>query len=336
MTDQTNERFHWGWVITSAAIGVALMTLAHLASLAWHWPDVTTGVLSDLGVAFLFAFVLFVLERRFTRSVTRQVKAAAETATVARTTELGNRLDDLEARISAREAATQLEQDDVVTAIAEDLSHESIRDALLEAARVGAIQGGKLTVPGSTTEPWMAVEFRYGVTSIPPQYMSLIGDRPRHPRLLVSIEVRRGERETGRPVVEVEWSEELSSEEVGEALLTELRRASRLHEAKVFNFAHALRELQRGLQLAFENQRTPLGEERFHGALVEVIDGDWIITSDGLANVSTGYCWQWREHLATRRTKPRTSPPTPDGVTPELWSYVLYRLDEAEPSTLLV
>jgi hypothetical protein len=145
MINRRSEQFNWGSIISSAALGLALLALAHLTALVWNWPNVTTGVIGSLGAAFLLVFVLFLFERRFTRNVAERVKEAAETVITAGTQSLGIRLDDLEERLNARRAATETVQDEAVDAIAANVSFDTISTALAEAERVGAIRGGALT-----------------------------------------------------------------------------------------------------------------------------------------------------------------------------------------------
>lgn len=334
MTDQT-ERFHWGWVLSSATLGLAMLALAHLAALVWNWPEVSTGVISSIGAAFMLAFVLFLFERRFTRSVSRQVKDAAEAVVTARTRELGNRLDDLEERLNARRAKTRSAQDEAVAAIANDVSLETISAALAEAEGVGAIRGGTLTVPGSRQAPWLAVEFRF-TTFVIARGDGLVTDDGTVPKLTIEIAFPKRGNEVWKPVILAEWTPDLTSDEIGTRLEVELRRRDRLAEAKVFDFPLALRNLQNGLKLALDNQRLPLGQEGLHGALYEVVDSEWVVTSAGVENVSSGLLVS-REELDLGRwrdtpTEPQTVAP-PAGVDAATWDYVVHRAgQQPEPN----
>jgi hypothetical protein len=286
MAERRTERFHGGWIIVSALLGLALLALAHLGALVWGWPDVTTGVISSVGAAFLLAFVLFAFERRFTRNVAERVKDAAEAVVTARTEAFSSRLEDLEQRLNARRAARESTQDGAVAAIAEDVSFDTISAALSEAERVGAIRSGKLTVPGSRHEPWLAVEFQFA-TSVITRGDGLVIDDGTVPKLTIEVEFAKRANEPWRPIISADWAPAMTSDEIGNELDTELRRRDRLPEAKAFDFPLALRNLQNGLQLALENQRLPADQETLHGTLYEVVTEDWVITSSGIENIRT-------------------------------------------------
>lgn len=327
MDERKEERYHWGWVISSALLGLGLVGLAHIAALTWNWPDVTTGAISSVGAAFLLAFLLFLFERRFTRSVVDRVKDVAEAVVSARTEAFGNRLDDLEQRLNARRAQQNATQDEAVSAISDDVSFDTISAALVEAERVGAIRAGRLTVPGSTREPLLAVEFQFA-KSVITRGDGLVLDDGSVPRLTIEVAFAERSSEPWKPVILVDWSPAMSSDEVGSELETELRRRDRLAEAKVFDFTLALRKLQSGLQLALDTQRRPLGKEVLHGKLYEVVNADWVVTSAGLENITTGVIVS-RQALGFDRwsdePKPSKKAPAPEGVDQMTWDHVVHR-----------
>lgn len=327
MGERNKERYHWGWIISSALLGLGLLGLAHIAAMAWSWPDVTTGAISSVGAAFLLAFVLFLFERRFTRDVVDRVKDVTEAVVSARTEALGNRLDDLEGRLNARRARQSATQDEAVSAISDNVSFDTVSAALVEAERVGAIRAGSLTVPGSTREPLLAVEFQFAASVITGGD-GLVLDDGTVRRLTIEVEFAKRASESWKPVIMTDWSPAMSSEEVGSELETELRRRDRLPAAKVFDFPLALRNLQAGLQLALDTQRRPVGQEVVHGTLYEVVNPDWVVTSTGLENITTGVIVSF-EALGfdrwSRDPKPPKKVPAPEGVDQATWDYVVHR-----------
>lgn len=66
--------------------------LGIVADLALNWPAVITGTLTSIGATFLLAFIIFVMEQRFTRSITRQVEKSTRSIVEAETLKLSNRL----------------------------------------------------------------------------------------------------------------------------------------------------------------------------------------------------------------------------------------------------
>ncbi|MET4783316.1 hypothetical protein [Glaciihabitans sp. UYNi722] len=271
--------------------------------------------------------MLFAFERRFTRNVAERVKDAAEAVVTARTEAFGSRLDDLEERLNARRAERESTQDGAVAAIAEDVSFDTISAALSEAERVGAIRSGKLTVPGSRHEPWLAVEFQLA-TSVISRGDDLVIDDGTVPKLTVEVEFAKRASEAWRPIISADWAPAMTSDEIGSELDTDLRRRDHLPEAKAFDFPLALRNLQNGLQLALENQRLPVDQETLHGTLYEVVTEDWVITSAGVENIRTGLLVS-RESLgfdqwSREPAKPKQVAP-PESVDESTWNYVVYR-----------
>jgi len=299
--------------------------MAHVTDLLWKWPEVTTGVLSSVGAAFLLAFILFLFERRFTRGVAAQVRDVTEAVVSARTDVLGTRLEDLEARLDAHRATTEASQDEKVEAIADEVSFNTLSSALTAADRAGAIRDGSLTVPGNRAAPPLAIEFTFA-----PRFVTrgdgLVLDDGSVPKLSVQVKVVRRPNESWTPVIDADWEPDSTSIEVGSELHAQLLQRDRLAEAKSFDFALAIRNLQTALQLALDNQRVTSGKERFHGILYEVVTDEWVVTSAGVENIRTGVTMSHGElgfetHTYGERLP---SPPAPDGDE-ATWEHVLYR-----------
>jgi hypothetical protein len=328
MGTDRSKRLHWGWIISSAALGVALLGVAHIAELKWKWPNVSVGVISNVGTAFLLAFILFTFERRFTRNVAAKVRDVAEAVVLSQTREFDSRLDDLEERLNARRAKTESTQDEVLDAIVDNVSFETISSALTAAGEVGAIRNESLTVPGSSEKPWLAVQFFYAPGRIT-RGDGFVLDDGTVARLTIVVEFFRRPTDHARPAILAEWTPDLSGEEIGSALETDLRRFDRLAEAKAFDFPLAIRNLERGLRVALENQRLPHGEEKLHGALYEVVTAEWAITSAGLENTASGQVFSRGELGFSFQTEPseeQRDASMPAGTNSDVWKYVMHRV----------
>jgi hypothetical protein len=336
MPDNPKVRFSWGWIIASLLTGLAFIALAHVADLLWDWPQVTVGTLIDIGAALLIAFFLFILERRFTRRIVEQVRATTEAVVEEKTQAFGTRLDDLEARISARRAETQAVQNQVLDSMLDDISFDSLTSALAEAARVGAIDGNGLTVPASVPESRLMAHFRFATEEIH-RGDGLVIDDGTVPRLRVTIVAPSRSGEFGLPHFDIRWEPEIAADEVGAQLETHMKQRDRLVDAKALDFPLALRELQRGLRLAFNDQSSPRGQEKLHSKLREVIGADWAITNVGLQNLATGRAWTWDELGIVQNRNPFSQsirPEAPDGVTEAEWDFVYARADDQRPRGL--
>lgn len=327
MPEKLRVKFSWGWVITSLVLGIAFIALAHLADLVWHWPQVTVGTLTDIGAALLIAFFLFILERRFTRRITDEVRSAAEAAVEEKTQAFGTRLDDLEGKLNQRRADDQAAQDKALASMIEDVSFDSLTTALTEAERVGAIGGSGLTVSASEPEARLTANFRFGPERIYGGGGNVIDDGG-SPRFRVSVSAPARPGQLGLPLYDVRWDPADIAEDVGAALETRLKQDDRLTDAKALNFPLALRELQRALRVALENQRAPRGQEILSGKLHEIIGTDWAITSAGLQSLRLGMSWSWDDLgiLGQRNVmRPAKRPATPAGVAEAEWIFAYER-----------
>jgi hypothetical protein len=312
-----------------------MLTIAHAGALVWSWPDIIAGTLSSFGAAFFLAFTLFVFERRFVRRVTEEVRDATEAAIAEQTRQFGGRLDQLEQRLGARRAESRASQDQAVNAISDDVSFKTVTTALLEADDVGAIQDCKLSVPGSEQSPFVVVKFRY---DFPQAYVGRgrVVNSGTNREFTVEIEVGKRPGEIGRPVIEAEWTARDKSEDIGAALETQLRRRDRLAEAKTFDFSLAVRELQRGLNLALETQRVPLGQEMLHGALRELVVGGWAITTAGLEKPALSLLFTNMELGFLRRAGDNDVKATvaaPPGTEQDEWDWAVHRAGQQPSQT---
>lgn len=160
MRKDDSESFNWGWVLGTVGVGGTLIALGIVGDLDWGWKPVITGTLTSVGATFLLAFVIFIMERRFTRTVTQRVEVTTRSVVQEETRALTKRLGDLEADLQQGRESARKAHDQYVDAITEEVSYETLSAALQEADRVGAILGG-LTVSGSPTSPSILTTFSW-------------------------------------------------------------------------------------------------------------------------------------------------------------------------------
>lgn len=333
MSEKPGVQFSWGWILASLVLGLSFIGLAHLADLFWQWPEVTVGTLTDIGAALLIAFFLFILERRFTRRVTEQVRSTAEAVVEEKTQGIGTRLDDLEARLNARRAETQAAQDQALDSISDAVSFDSLTGVLAEAEHVGAIGGAGLTVPAGAPGTRLMANFRFGTEQIS-RGDGLVIDDGTVPRFRVTIIAEAKPGEFGLPHFDVRWEPEIAADEVGARLEAIMRQRDHLTDAKALDFPLSLGGLQRGLRLAIDDQRVPRGEEKLRSKLRELIGQDWAITNAGVQNLGRGWAWTWDElgilqyRNPTNRSK---RPSAPEGVDEADWIFIYQRADDQRP-----
>jgi exonuclease VII large subunit len=109
------------------------------------------------------------LERRFIGSVVRASERAVRQAAQQveehlqeRTDVLAARIDDLQADLRQRIQRRAHEQDAKVAALEENVSYATVTEALTEANKLAAIDGGHVTVQASRDPNGLALTFRWG------------------------------------------------------------------------------------------------------------------------------------------------------------------------------
>ena len=137
------------------------------------------------------------------------------------------------------------------------------------------------------------------------------------------------------PWYDLDWEQGEGPVEVAEALDERLRSGGRLTEAKAFDFALAVRNLQAGLRLALVDQHAQPGTERLRGQLREALQSGWVVTTEGVQNLDTGFAASGEELGFDRGSSvfgptwsvPRrfSMPPPPAGVPLPEWELVVER-----------
>lgn len=285
----------------------------------------------------LFAAVVFMVEPRFTRRV---VKAAGEgvtetVQTVIResTRKLTHRLDDLEALFDARREGEATAQQAAVSAMEDQVTYETVSQAMDEANHIGAIRGGGLTVRGAENFKVPLVHFRY-VRYRQPQRGRLQGQVA----LEVSVKLEQRPGELGTPHIECLWKPSMSVADVEAELRRQITESGYWEEARAFDFALAIRELIRGLNLALTSSNSNTDNPALNGPLLQIVDEEWAITEAGMECPGRGYILAASEfpdqnYPAAAGTARRQSvsgadappfrPPTPPFVEDELWEYLI-------------
>ncbi|MGN7187515.1 hypothetical protein [Microbacterium enclense] len=302
----------------------------------WSWPAITTGSITNVGAAFLIAFLLFVAERRFTRNITRTVEATAEAtagaaarqAVAEQTSDLTERVASLEDELAQQRAATQQRQDERVDALDSEITAETVWDALNEMIEVGAIRDG-LVVSGSRTSPYPLVEI--AIQSVQSD-LAFMRNAPVEPRrtLELSVIAEPTPGEIGRSYFGCDWSSDMSFAAAVADIDAQMRRGSRMADAKMLDAVQAAAQFSRAMKLVKSDQQAPLGEEKLRGTLLELHANDWAITTDGLQNLTSDFFAPWAALDIKTGWDSRTTPlPEPaEGVPAESWSFLYSRLGQ--------
>ena len=258
--------------------------------LALAWPSVISGTFTSIGAVVLLAFVVFAMERRFMRVITKKVEETTRTIVSNETERLSSRLADLETELATHRQRERSIDDSAVDAIADDVSFGAVTSALDRAQNAAAISR-QLIVSGSTKDPLLLVGFDWG-HRVERTLRGSVLHEEEDPILEVFAFVHSSDGSNDRAAslyVSTLWTSDEEAVDVAESLQAELARRER-STAKQLDFPHAVRELQRGLRLAIADAHADVGEETLLGhQLREVLSGDWIVTDGALQNLRSGY-----------------------------------------------
>ena len=332
-SQRQRQQVNWPWVIGCEIAGAALIAAAFDVEHYHKWQGVSLQTMVSIGAAFLLAGVLFFLERRFLREVSNVAATAATAAADARVDErvheVDVRLDQLDERMNQLLEARANRQDESIRAL-DVPTAESVANALAEANRLGAIAYGHVTVQASRDLKEFGLEFSWGTDLGDGRF----GVRAREKVLLVSGRVYGDERSgESRPVIEIEWHSQETSEHIGLMLREQLELRGRWRSDETLDWPMALRNLKRSLDLAIRSRRRDGSSDAIQGALIELIGAHWAITDAGLECPSHDYILSQSDFPArapVRPGQPRSesepwTPEAPDWVDQDLWNELLTR-----------
>jgi hypothetical protein len=331
---QLRETIRWGWVVACVSVGVALLLIAFFADGVLHWSQVATGTLTNVGTSFLVAAVLFFLERRFTARVAAQVdrvQVSVDRQLAEQDDRISTTLSEVRSAVDRLQEERNSDLDRRVSAIGGDVSQQTISEALLSAAEMGAIANGALTVPSDENQLGLSTTF-----AVTRQQYQGDGSLPDHFRLVLmaTVNVERRPTERGTPIVQTEWRPEESPAAVADRLITTLKQRQRWAGPKTFDWARTIENLQRALQLATRARRGLEGSNEIGGALLRFVDDDWCFTSTGIESPTHRFVVPredfpstleqiGRTFLQNEGVEPDRLPVKPDWVTAEYWEKLL-------------
>jgi hypothetical protein len=284
-TTVARERVSWVVVGLCSISGGVLTALPFVAErLEWTWSGTLTSTLTNLGTTLLLAAAVFFLERGFLRRVSTAASEAATKANRefreeirAESANLQTRLTDLETRIAERVAARDAEQDEVVAALADDVSFSTVTSALQETYDLDAFEGSYVEVPASRDIDGPRFAFSWELSSPDGHDASKM-----RPRLLLTAHIGRvPDGQAGRPIIEVEWRPEQSAADVGLAVAQELRRRGYGLEARQLDWQSALSNFATAISQALAARRADDGAW-FNGQVLDWINENWAVTTTGL------------------------------------------------------
>lgn len=293
-----------------------------------EWQSLLSATLTSAGTVILLVAAIWFLERKFSARVRAAVRETVKRETQKLSDsqrDLSLRLDELQKRMDRRASEERIEQDGVIQRLSEEVSFESVYDALALADDIGSLWSHQIVIPtgdGGPDRPRFA--FRLSATSsTKPLHRLQEGDLSRRP--VVEIEYQDA---PGRASVLIFWE----AENPADAVLHSMRQRmvvegaaehSACVDVSVFVNLHlALREAvagRRGDQDAW-----------LKGSVGEWINKEWVITSFGLEHRGSlgmksdefPVHWDGRSNQASRLWKP---PVPPQGVDGAMWDFLIGR-----------
>ncbi len=284
--DERREAIRWGVVGSCWLAGATLLALALYVEDRWGWTGVVPAILVNAATAIGLAGVLFLLERQFVGAVGRVSQEAANRAAGAverrlgeRAAALETRLDELQEATKQRVQAAEAEQDQVLANL-ENVSFGTVTRALATANILKALLGGIARVHASDDPRGLKLECAWGREALEDGWEERRWGPP-----TLSITVVPGhemDEELARSVVEVEWRPDQSPADVGKELVEAVRRVGLWQGPQTLQWAVAVRNLRRTIEVAVASRRRDGGAWWLKGAVYELVGDEWAITEGGL------------------------------------------------------
>ena len=331
-----NQVVRWRRLLAWAGVGCCCWVVAFFLWPSSNKAAFLSDVLLEIGTALALVGVVFLVQRQLTATLTRgtqkivqesevrtkNVVEESETRTKESTNALETRMDELEDQFKKSLAAKDAEQDLALAALQADAGFDSVTRAIEAANDIGALAAGYPTVEASTDPDELSLEFRW-ITTVGP------GGWPTGAHLTVHAQIEADlEGVGGRPVIEVDWSAGKSAADVGVELVTELRRRDRWTGKGTLDWTLALRNLSRTLEVAVRSHRHDPGAWDLHGAVFELAQGRWAITTAGLECPAKSYLLAQVEFpgpLVRGKEASPWEPPKPSWAELTEWRRVLKR-----------
>lgn len=312
MTEGTSTvtRIRWRWVALCSGLGAVFWGGAFFVEARFGWSGAFPDWMLHVGTAIGLAGMLFLLEQRFSQTVTAatgQLVQEAESRFESRAQALTARLDQLGEQFRAGLDARATAQDAVLQVLDDDVSFDTVTAALEAANDIGALADGFATVQGSVDPDELAVEFRWFTTSWPPRREGGFA-----PELTLAAQVEADFYIDGaRPVMQVTWAPGQSAIDVGLALAGQLQQRGRWKSPGSLDWEQTIRNLRHTLDVAIRSQRRDSGAWYLGGPLIELIGNDWALSAAGIEH---------RDHGLVLAKSEFPDRPSRFGGTPAEWN----------------
>lgn len=315
---QPKTRIRWLPMIFCTVVGVLLIRLTFAIAGETKAEDVKLSLLVEASAALVFLALFFLLERSFTRQVTRTVVRQVQREVVApfeqRLAGLSARIDDLQRNVDEQAEEQHAWHHDLVTAM-EEPTFDNVAAALTEAARLNVIAHGAVRVQANTDPRGIWLNFSYGAYFLHGQ-----------PTADNAIRITAYPAEDSFGQIAEDWRPGETIVNVARRIHDGLRKTGNYSQAiDRPNWSLALRNVQRALGATLPDDAKIAGKlHRLVGDLaitdrgVEHLDGRLLVP---VADVPSSAVTPWGAD--PKRTA--WNPPRPHGVDELTWELVIMK-----------
>jgi hypothetical protein len=279
------EQIRWAQLILVVLIGVPVAAFGVAANVRLHWTDIWPEVFLTVGATFALGGVLFVLQRSWVTEVTTEMQQAEEQVEGAvrvvneRAAEIEEQLqarrpiglDELRGMMDSHTATVVDERRSAISVLRDDLSFDNLSAVLGLAEHLNAVAPGfraraAALRTGPRVQAWLVDKDERGFSIDP----------------FIDLSVLPLEPDAGTSEA-VQWRSCESVSEVIVRLIEACQRANLPSTVPALDSVEAFRRLIESLDTALSVRQGAPGP-RLKGALVEMLDGGWTLTSFGLEN----------------------------------------------------
>ncbi|MEG9227628.1 hypothetical protein [Aeromicrobium sp. Sec7.5] len=348
VSEEPQVKVRWGAMAIVAVVGFGVSASPFVLSAKFGdqfgtQQSLLATALLNVGTAVMLVAVAFLLERVLEKRVKSVARTSAQEVVETRTKDLeransnlGVRLDALQAQLESQVAATDAHRFAESSRLASDVSFENVAKALEHANSLGALAGGVVVVPASEQIDGPRVGFSWGPQMADDEEAGILHGQPRM-RLTYVVEEKRPEH-TGTPVVEVDWHADTPAAEAVAALVVEMRRRGFGAEAGSIG-APMFQHLSIAIQEAMAG-RAALPGFWVRGEMYEWVWDGWAVTDRGLVSRDHGLyeSGEFPEPLHSaimrghRRGPKEFEAGAPEGVEPKVWETAVRRAKAYHPA----
>ena len=333
----TSHQTIWAVAIAGGVFAAAPFVLTRWASADYgKWEVIAATTLTNIGTTLFLGAALFILERKFTKTVTTAVtetakrEVAAQTEDIRQTTHaLQQQVEDIAQELAQRRRERANEREGAVADLRRAVSFDSVAALLERANSMNALRYGSVVVPAGSNFDSPRVQVFWGERTRSRFGVGNIFDDVAE-GIALSYEVPYSEQEGGySPALSV-WLPSARPAEAVDDLIRAMQTAG--HVAASENISgHLFDNLADALEQAMAARADPTSTW-LRGRLDEWIATDWAITDRGLESragtriEAAGFPYARFDASAGGRKLPdRFEPEAPDDVDPALWKLAVER-----------